>query len=505
MATVSSLTKDRMLAIEAASVVSGEVDVSGDLILTKHDGSQFNAGHVAGEDGDDATALLDIQDTTSVDLTKTGSGTPLDPWVVKADVKTTFLEPYLTLTGVVKSRSMFSVVVTTTLGDITVPTPKDAVWTGDRVSLDKNAAGTYVITSVSETFTSIGMLNNWTSYSDFNSTDEYGFGTLRNQIGVTLRNGFVHLHALVQGGTVTALTTIAILPAGMRPDYTMLFQAETNGVLRSIYVLATGEIQVGPNFQASAFISLDDIIFPVAGRATWIPIGTGGSTFASGWVDYGNAAYGPARYWVDEFGIIWFGGLIKNGTTADLTPMVHLPSALAAGADPCNQLFSCVSADVFGYLGYGIVSGSATKSSLVFRGGNNAWVSLCGITARSGLSDSLIPWRTPRTLSNSWTAYNSGYPTMKQAIRGDGMFWYQGLICNGTVGPSVYFAFADWEGRYSRTSIRMTAAGSARARVDFIGTGSSAAPKGSLNPNSGSNAWLSLENLKGFAVRYSGG
>jgi len=40
-----------MLAIEAASVVDGDVDGSGNLILTKHDGSKINAGSVIGPPG----------------------------------------------------------------------------------------------------------------------------------------------------------------------------------------------------------------------------------------------------------------------------------------------------------------------------------------------------------------------------------------------------------------------------------------------------------------------
>jgi hypothetical protein len=51
MTTVTGLTADRMLAIEAASVVDGDVDGSGNLILTKHDGSQINAGSVIGPTG----------------------------------------------------------------------------------------------------------------------------------------------------------------------------------------------------------------------------------------------------------------------------------------------------------------------------------------------------------------------------------------------------------------------------------------------------------------------
>jgi microcystin-dependent protein len=50
MATVTGLTAARMKEIEDASVVDGEV-VSGNLILTKHDGNQINAGSVIGPAG----------------------------------------------------------------------------------------------------------------------------------------------------------------------------------------------------------------------------------------------------------------------------------------------------------------------------------------------------------------------------------------------------------------------------------------------------------------------
>ena len=50
MATVTGLTAERMLAIEAESVVDGEV-IGNNLILTKHDGSQIDAGPVIGPAG----------------------------------------------------------------------------------------------------------------------------------------------------------------------------------------------------------------------------------------------------------------------------------------------------------------------------------------------------------------------------------------------------------------------------------------------------------------------
>lgn len=54
MATVDGLTKDRMLAIEAASVVDGDV-VGDNLVLTRHDGSTIQAGSVRGPKGDPGT------------------------------------------------------------------------------------------------------------------------------------------------------------------------------------------------------------------------------------------------------------------------------------------------------------------------------------------------------------------------------------------------------------------------------------------------------------------
>lgn len=62
MATVNGLTAERMLEIEANVVVGGAV-VGDDLILTKHDGSTINAGHVRGDPGPvDLEEWLDFAD-----------------------------------------------------------------------------------------------------------------------------------------------------------------------------------------------------------------------------------------------------------------------------------------------------------------------------------------------------------------------------------------------------------------------------------------------------------
>lgn len=50
MGSATGLTADRMLEIEAASVVDGEV-VGDDLVLTRHDGTTIDAGNVRGPAG----------------------------------------------------------------------------------------------------------------------------------------------------------------------------------------------------------------------------------------------------------------------------------------------------------------------------------------------------------------------------------------------------------------------------------------------------------------------
>jgi microcystin-dependent protein len=50
MATITGLTAERMLQIEAASVIDSEI-VNGDLILIKHDGTRINSGPVIGPPG----------------------------------------------------------------------------------------------------------------------------------------------------------------------------------------------------------------------------------------------------------------------------------------------------------------------------------------------------------------------------------------------------------------------------------------------------------------------
>ena len=71
MATITGMTAARMLAIEAASVVDGDI-VGDDLILTKHDGSQINAGDVRGPAGPTGPTGTDTTILTSTPVLDVG-------------------------------------------------------------------------------------------------------------------------------------------------------------------------------------------------------------------------------------------------------------------------------------------------------------------------------------------------------------------------------------------------------------------------------------------------
>jgi hypothetical protein len=77
------LSAERMTELESDTVISGSIDASGNLILTTKGGNVVNAGSVRGAD---ATALLQVIDSATVDLTLTGAGTPASPWQLSASV-----------------------------------------------------------------------------------------------------------------------------------------------------------------------------------------------------------------------------------------------------------------------------------------------------------------------------------------------------------------------------------------------------------------------------------
>lgn len=87
MATITGLTAARMLAIEAASVVSGHIDTTGELILVQHDGTEISAGSMPGKGVQYVTGIAEgdlptaYPDGVSLMVLDSGSGWTLNDGV----------------------------------------------------------------------------------------------------------------------------------------------------------------------------------------------------------------------------------------------------------------------------------------------------------------------------------------------------------------------------------------------------------------------------------------
>jgi hypothetical protein len=70
MATIQSLTKERILQIEAASVVDGEIDSTNHIILITHDGSRIDIGEPASSSSSPSTLIQQVKNISGSTLTK---------------------------------------------------------------------------------------------------------------------------------------------------------------------------------------------------------------------------------------------------------------------------------------------------------------------------------------------------------------------------------------------------------------------------------------------------
>lgn len=97
MAQVTGLTAERMLEIEAASVVDGDV-VGDNLVLTRHDGSTLIAGSVRGPEGDPASAQItpklvgDLPSTYPTGVTSFTFGAENPGWPVTLGTVFSYIE-----------------------------------------------------------------------------------------------------------------------------------------------------------------------------------------------------------------------------------------------------------------------------------------------------------------------------------------------------------------------------------------------------------------------------
>lgn len=332
------------------------------------------------------------------------------------------------------------------------------------------------------------LANGWTPYNLRNALPQNRWSWPRAQ---RLMSGIVVLSGLIGYGTATAGTTVLTLPDGYRPDTDMIFPINNGDTAKVVTIRANGSVQVeGANWTANTYISLDGIMFPAAGVATWTAIGAAGSgsSFANTWTDYANpASWGVARYWKDPYGFVWFAGLVKSPTAVvDGVVIANLPATHRAHL---QQHIRAGSANVYGCVGADAANGLNAKAN-----SSNAWISLGGVVLTTTDALTLNSWKDI-PLAGAWVQGGAGFPTIQSTRREDGLILTKGLVRGGTA-PPLKLMVPRAEYGPTGEAIIYVATNSAMGRADIRSRDwASDDERGSFYFQTGSTAWLSLDGL----------
>lgn len=212
MASVQSMTLDRLLQLEADTVIGGHIDGSGHLILELHDGSTVDAGY----------ALVAITDG-SITSAKIADGT-----IVNADISASAAIAQSKISGLVSDLAgkaatshthAASDIDSGVLAIARIPTGTSST----TVSLGNHTHAALANLVVGD--------SGWTNVSTFfNSWTNFGAGYAPAQYR-KLPSGMVALQGLIKSGSFGQVAFV--LPSGYRPSARLLLAAvdgNNNGV-----------------------------------------------------------------------------------------------------------------------------------------------------------------------------------------------------------------------------------------------------------------------------------
>lgn len=240
------------------------------------------------------------------------------------------------------------------------------------VRLDNGSSSTYLGLDGISFIPASSSLYNWSNLTLQNGWTNHG-GTWSDLQTTKDTTGRVHVRGLIDPGTTTTDVAIAQLPAGSTvseyyhvPARGSVFS--TLGINTSGAIVARGITTTYQSVQLmlypSTFGGWQSFSGAVAGNPADNQLG-------NNWVTYGGTQTVP-QYTKAADGIVTLKGLIKNGTTTDLTYMAKLPP----GYRPLKTL-----AFVAVTNGNAVARIDVGESGyLIFRAGSNTWLSLDGIS-----------------------------------------------------------------------------------------------------------------------------
>lgn len=493
MATVTGMTAEAMLAIAGETVVNGEVDPDGNLILKTRSGETQNAGRVVGPPADDTPPAsetipgivrLATQTETDAGLDDTKSITPkklakvIDnsgrnyKGVVSPDWYSG--KPKVTLEG--------GAVVTAFL-----PSRGEDILPGDTVLLNRLPGDIwYIVAAVSEVIRfphrkKLPLETGWAQYSPMPA----GY----NQGSYTVADGIVSLDGLIVRNVANNTPIIGRVPLELAPSQLIMFGVNNSDVWGAIEIYPNGEIHAR-TAGGSTYVSLAGVAWPLESAVTasggWKRVGVEpGAIFQNSWVNYGGGttAYGGARFWKDPItGLVWVQGLVASGGAGNNAAIFTMPTGY--GAYRTNHLATGSNNT------YGAVYANPTNVAVV-AGTSNIYLTLCGMVYEP-TTRSKIPY-TRYAYLNGWADYSADTYTLGGYLRSpNGMVYHQGLLRAGTIGAA--FTYVDENYRHgdksfsSNSALFNRVANNARARVD-IGLAKN------IIATQGSNLWYSMDGL----------
>jgi hypothetical protein len=301
--------------------------------------------------------------------------------------------------------------------------------------------------------------NNWTSYLSTYAPASY----TKTSNGVVVVKGL-----LKRGGTPVANEVIATLPAGYRPEATLLFGNTTNSNV-------AGRVDVGDNGDiifrsgSAGWYSLDTIRFVPNG-----PYTRTATTLANGWTNYGTP-YANATSVVDNSGRIWQQGLIKPGTYGDGLALRTLTSTQDTSHYALYSGYACN-----GWAWYDI-SPTHTEGLRI----RNVNPGGCMSLQLSWYPNTFTGWTT-MTMQNSWGNYSSTWSPASYTKSSDGLVSLRGMISGGSATYDTPVTTLPAGFRPKERLLMTTTNNSGHSRIDIL-------PDGQVRFMGSSNVWYSLD------------